>query len=217
MQSKPDGIGIQELRVALQPYGFVPSDEQSAKIRMYIGLLLRWNRSISLTAITDPAEIAGRHFGESIFASTLLPVENCRLVDIGTGAGFPGLALKIAVPSIHLVLIESNKKKCVFLSEIVRLLEFPDVEIRTERFEDVRPERIEANVVTSRAVGEFKETLLWSANALAGRGHLMLWVGAEDSTSISSNSSWTWQPAIHIPESQRRFVLIGRPIENQIS
>jgi 16S rRNA (guanine527-N7)-methyltransferase len=213
MRSKADGIGNQELLDALRPYGFVPNEEQSAKIRAYIELLLRWNRSISLTAITDPVEIAGRHFGESIFASKLLPVENCRLVDIGTGAGFPGLALKIAVPSLRLVLVESNKKKCAFLSEAVRLMEFPDVEIRAERFEEIRPENIEANIITVRAVGEFKEILRWSAAALQRRGHLVLWVGAEDSTKISSNSSWTWQPAVHIPESQRRFILIGRPIE----
>jgi 16S rRNA (guanine527-N7)-methyltransferase len=213
MRSKADGIGNQELLDALRPYGFVPNEEQSAKIRACIELLLRWNRTISLTAITDPVEIAGRHFGESIFASKLLPVENCRLVDIGTGAGFPGLALKIAVPSLRLVLVESNKKKCAFLSEAVRLMEFPKVEIRAERFEEIRPENIEANIITVRAVGEFKEILRWSAAALQRRGHLVLWVGAEDSTKISSNSSWTWQPAVHIPESQRRFILIGRPIE----
>ena len=150
-----------------------------------MALLLKWNRSVSLTSITDPVEIVGRHFGESMFASGLLPVENCRLADVGTGAGFPGLALKIACPSLHVTLIESNKKKCAFLSEVVRTLEFSDVEIRPERFEEIRPETVLANLITCRAVGEFKQLLRWSTSALVRRGHLLLWVGAEDSTRIA--------------------------------
>jgi 16S rRNA (guanine527-N7)-methyltransferase len=212
----PTHVAISELQVreALSPFSISPSEDQIAKIREYTLLLLKWNRSVSLTSLKDPLEIVGRHFGESMFASGLLPVENCRLVDIGTGAGFPGLALKIACPSISLVLIESNKKKCAFLSEVVRALRFADVEIRTERFEHIRPESVLANIITSRAVGEFKQLLRWSINALVRRGHLIVWVGSEDSTRIASNPGWNWQPAVRIPDSQRRFILIGRPIDD---
>ena len=209
----PIEISSRQICDALFPYGVLPDDNQIAKIRDYTLILLRWNRSISLTSVTDPAEIVGRHFGESMFASKILPIKDCRLVDIGTGAGFPGLALKIACPGIHLTLIESNKKKCAFLAEVVRNLKFADVEIRPERFEQIRPETFLANIVTSRAVGDFKQLLRWSTNALVHRGHLMLWVGSEDSTRIASTPGWIWQPAVRIPESQRRFILIGRPIE----
>jgi 16S rRNA (guanine527-N7)-methyltransferase len=214
MQSKSASIAVNEIRRMLEPYGFAPTDKQSALIGAYIELLLKWNRVASLTTVTNPIEIVGRHFGESAFLTQVLPVENCRLVDIGTGAGFPGFALKIAEPSIRLTLIESNKKKSAFLSEVVRILEFTDVEICAERFEEIRPQDIEANVVTSRAVGEFKELLRWSRDALTHRGHVALWVGADDSTRISSNSAWIWQPAVRIPESQRRYVLIGRAKED---
>ena len=210
----PVHIEISDRKIcdALSPFAIFPSEEQIAKIREYMLILLKWNRSVSLTSIADPVEIVGRHFGESMHASKLLPVENCRLADVGTGAGFPGLALKIICPGIHLTLIESNKKKCAFLSEVVRTLGFTDVEIRAERFEQIRPEIILSNIITSRAVGEFKQLLRWSMNALVRRGHLMLWVGAEDSTRIAQIPSWTWQPAMRIPDSQRRFILIGRPI-----
>jgi 16S rRNA (guanine527-N7)-methyltransferase len=209
----PLDISTQQICDALSPYGISPGKDQVARIRAYITLLLKWNRTISLTSITDPAEIVGRHFGESMYASKLLPVENCRLADVGTGAGFPGLALKIACPDAQILLVDSNKKKCAFLSEVVRELGFKGVEIHTERFEEIRPDNVQANIITSRAVGEFKDLIRWSKNALVRRGHLILWVGAEDSTRIAQTPSWTWQPAVHIPESQRRFILIGRPID----
>ena len=211
----PPTVDISNRRIceALSSYGISPDKDQVARIRKYISLLLKWNRTISLTSITDPAEIVGRHFGESMFASQLLPVENCRLADVGTGAGFPGLALKIVCPSVQIILIDSNKKKCAFLSEVVRELGFNGVEIQPARFEEIRPDTVQANLIKSRAVGEFKGLIRWANSALVRRGHLILWVGAEDSTRIAQTPSWTWQPAVHIPESQRRFILIGRPID----
>jgi len=208
-------VEISDLQIceALSPFAISPNGEQIAKIREYMLLLFKWNRSISLTSIADPVEIVGRHFGESMYASKLLPVENCRLADVGTGAGFPGLALKIVCASLRLTLIESNRKKCAFLSEVVRNLGFSDVEIRPDRFEQIRPETVLANIVTSRAVGDYKQLISWSTNALVRRGHLLLWVGSEDSTRISRSPAWIWQPAVRVPDSQRRFILIGRPVD----
>ena len=215
--STPQHVELSDRQIfdALSPFSVSLTQAQIRMIREYSSLLLKWNRSVSLTAITDLVEIVGRHFGESMYASRLLPVENCRLVDIGTGAGFPGLALKIICPDIKLVLIESNKKKCAFLNEVVRVLGFTSVEIHAERFEQVRPESVQPNIITSRAVGDFKRLIRWSKNALARRGHLVLWVGSDDSTRIASTPGWVWQPAARIPDSQRRFLLIGRPTDSR--
>jgi len=210
--SIPPEISKEQVLAALAPFGVQSSDDQIAKVQAYVRLLLKWNRLTSLTSITDPAEIVSRHFGESMYAATLLPVENGRLVDIGTGAGFPGLALKILKPDLHVVLIESNKKKSAFLAEVVRELELTEVKILTERFEEIRPEQDFANFITARAVGGFPALLRWSRSALARRGHLMLWVGGEDITSITNSKGWIWNPPARIPESQRRFILIGRYI-----
>jgi 16S rRNA (guanine527-N7)-methyltransferase len=201
----------------LSPFELFPTDRQLGQIREYVQLLLRWNQKISLTALTDSLEIVGRHFGESGYAAKLLPVENCRLADVGTGAGFPGLALKIFSPTIQLILIESNKKKCAFLAETVRSLQLTDVEILTDRFEEIRPELVAANIITSRAVGEFRQLLTWSRDALTRRGYAMLWIGAEDSVRVSGIQGWNWQPSVRIPESQRRFILVGRPVREESS
>jgi 16S rRNA (guanine527-N7)-methyltransferase len=195
----------------LLPFQIQLSTGQIAKIQEYIRLLLKWNHSVNLTSVVDPAEILARHFGESMFICRLMPVEKCRLADIGSGAGFPGLALKIACPELRVTLIESNKKKCVFLSEVVRALELENVEVMPVRFEEARISPDFAELVTARAVGGFPDILRWAKTALARRGHVILWLGGEDSTKVSCAPGWIWKPAVKIPESQRRFVLIGRP------
>lgn len=202
-----------QIREHLLPFGISATEVQTVRIREYIRLLLLWNHSMNLTAVTDPVEIVERHFGESMYTANLLPVENCRLADVGSGAGFPGLALKIAFPSVQLLLIEANKKKCAFLSEVVRSLGLTDAEILPERFEDIRADRIDAAIITARAVGGFKELIRWSRSALAVRGHLVLWVGAEDSSRIVQSRGWIWQVPQRVPCSKSRFVLIGRPAQ----
>ena len=200
-----------QIVASLAPFRVQLGADQITKLREYIRLLLKWNQSVSLTSVVDPVEILARHFGESMFVSCLLPVENCRLADLGAGAGFPGLALKIACPNLHITLIESNKRKCAFLSEVVRWLELNSVEILPIRFEEIRPAPDFAEIITARAIGGFADILRWAKANLARRGHVILWLGGEDATKVSSAPGWIWQPATKIPESQRRFILIGRP------
>jgi 16S rRNA (guanine527-N7)-methyltransferase len=204
-----------QVKSSLSPFGVHLSVEQSLQTREYIRLLLKWNQSVSLTSIVDPLEILVRHFGESMFVCSLLPVENCRLADLGSGAGFPGLALKIACSGLHLILIESNKKKCAFLSEVVRALELTNVEIMPIRFDEIRATPDFSEIITARAIGGFSDIIRWAKSALARRGHAIFWLGGEDTTKVSSSPGWIWQPAVKIPESQRRFVLIGRPIPGE--
>jgi 16S rRNA (guanine527-N7)-methyltransferase len=193
------------------------SPEQITKVREYVRLLLKWNQSISLTSVLDPTEIVARHFGESMFLSCLIPVEKCRLADLGTGAGFPGLALKISCPTLRVTLVESNKKKCAFLSEVVRALEMKNVEVLPLRFEEIRNSTDFVEIVTARALGDFSKILRWAKLSLAHRGHVVLWLGGEDVSKLSSMPGWLWQPAVKIPDSQRRFVLIGRPLSEERS
>src|ERR1700751_3632471 len=118
-----------DIATLLSPFGARLFADQMSKVREYIRILLKWNELISLTSITDPAEIVARHFGESMFLNSILPVENGRLADVGSGSGFPGLALKILCPDLHVVLIDSNKRKCAFMSEVLRSLKLERVEV----------------------------------------------------------------------------------------
>ncbi|HWQ03191.1 MAG TPA: 16S rRNA (guanine(527)-N(7))-methyltransferase RsmG, partial [Candidatus Nitrosotenuis sp.] len=102
---------------------------------IYLELLFNWNRKINLTAVKTPVQAITRHFGESIFAATLLPMNRGVLVDVGSGAGFPGLALKLACPQLEVNLLEPSLKKCAFLAEVTRTLQLEGVQILSERSE----------------------------------------------------------------------------------
>ena len=116
------------------------SESQLDAIQAYLDLLLRWNSKLNLTAIRDPQEIVTRHFGESLFAARqLFPAADSRetAIDVGSGAGFPGLPLKLWSPSLNLTLIESNQRKATFLREVVRTLNLNSVSVLTERAESI--------------------------------------------------------------------------------
>ena len=144
-------------------------------ISTYIDLLLRWNARINLTAIREPEEIVTRHFGESLFAARhLFPARSApgqapepaisevgksstSAIDVGSGAGFPGLPIKIWAPQIHLTLIESNQKKATFLREVVRTLTLTNINVFPGRAENYPGPP--ADVVTLRAVEQFDTAL----------------------------------------------------------
>ena len=204
-------VPLAMVRRSLEPYGIRPSPSQAEAIQRYAVALLQWNQKVSLTSLRDPAEILQRHFGESMFAASAVPISCGRLADVGAGAGFPGLALKIACPDLAVVLIESNLKKSAFLSEVVRLLNLDGVEVVRSRMEDLSVRAGFAGFVSARAVGNFDRILRWARKALSGEGQVLLWLGAADAKEVSSRHGWGWREPIEIPGSHRRVLLVGRP------
>lgn len=194
----------------MREYGLSPDALFVERVRRYIALLLRWNRTISLTTITDFDEILRFHFGESLFALRAVPIENGRLADVGSGAGFPGLALAIAKPALDVTLIESNAKKFAFLSEVVR-----DLGLKNSRAVRSRMEEIAAGAhfdfTTSRALGQFDSFLQWSRDRLDLLGKAVLWLGGEDVAALRSRKGWSWLPEAPIPGARQRFLLFGSP------
>lgn len=112
--------------------------EQQADFRLYREQLTLWNQRFNLTAITDPEQIEIKHFLDSLTCLLVMDLQKGhRLVDVGSGAGFPGLPLKLICPDIHLTLVESNRKKVEFMKYMVNLLELTEVEVVNRRVEDL--------------------------------------------------------------------------------
>lgn len=104
------------------------NESQQAKFKIYLEQLVAWNQKFNLTAITDESEIINYHFNDSLSLSRLINLHDLRsIADVGAGAGFPGLALKILYPHLKLNLIEVNGKKVQFLQHLIDLLELADV------------------------------------------------------------------------------------------
>ena len=190
----------------LQHYGVSPDEEILQKIETYTSLLLRWNERIALTSIIDRTQILRFHFGESIFAASAIHIDSGMIADVGAGAGFPGIPLKLVRPQLHLTLIESNLKKCAFLSEVVRALEIRDVEIFRNRFDLFKGTDLQ--FVVSRAISHPEEVLSWSRSTLKTSGKAIFWLGADDAASMPQDLVfWKWSQPIQIPGSERRVLL----------
>lgn len=128
--------------------------EQLEQFFEYMELLIEWNEKMNLTAITDPEEIILKHFIDSITILNEIP-NNSKIVDVGTGAGFPGIPLSIMNPTLKITLVDSLNKRLIFLQEVVNKLQLKNVEIihaRAEEFGQNKKYRESFDVATSRAV-----------------------------------------------------------------
>ena len=128
--------------------------EQLEKFYKYMGLLIEWNEKMNLTAITEPNEIILKHFVDSLTILNEIS-GNSKVVDVGTGAGFPGIPLSIANESLKITLVDSLNKRLIFLQEVIEKLELKNVEIihsRAEDFGQNKKYRENFDFATSRAV-----------------------------------------------------------------
>jgi 16S rRNA (guanine527-N7)-methyltransferase len=197
----------------LQPYARL-APEQLENISKYIDLILKWNRRVNLTAIRDPEEIVTRHFGESFFAATqwLVPEKHESVIDIGSGAGFPGLPLAMYSPKAAVTLIESQGKKAAFLNEVIFALGLRNAKVFNSRAEDLRTQ---GDLVTLRAVEKFEKVLPAAAGLVRPSGRLGLMIGAAQiQRTISSGTNFEWGEPTQVPGSHARVLLSGTKIVN---
>jgi 16S rRNA (guanine527-N7)-methyltransferase len=200
----------------------VLSATQLHSISTYIDLLQHWNARINLTAIRNEEEIVTRHFGESLFTARHLfprvpsvpPVvkdvdaAKARVADVGSGAGFPGIPIKLWAPNIALTLIESSQKKATFLRELSRALTLTDINIQNARAETLPPSTFD--VVTLRAVERLPKVLPVAANLLAPSGRLALLIATNQlEPTRSTLPNLSWDAPIPVPQSQSRLLLIA--------
>ena len=197
------------VRELLTPFDNSLSDESIDKLLIHLDLLFRWNKKINLTSIGTPEECVTRHFGESFLISKVVQPKG-RLLDIGSGAGFPGLAVKLIAPDLDIVLLEPIAKKRAFLKEVTRVCGMSSVQIlgsRLEQFERNRGPRA-FDIITVRAVGELESLIPTAAVLLKSGGHFCLWVGGQQIDALrTANPDLQWQHPAKIPLSHNRFIL----------
>ncbi len=116
------------IREVLQEAGLPVFPGAAEKLAAHAQEMSRWNRSIRLTAITDPAEVAVKHVADSLFLLRFAPFPG-RLLDFGSGAGYPGIPLALYLPGTHVTLLDASVKKCAFLSRVRGLLGLSNVEV----------------------------------------------------------------------------------------
>jgi len=197
----------------LAPFGVLLDERQLGNLLAYLDLLLRWNERINLTAVRRPEEAIRRHFGESLFLWRWIQLRGT-LLDVGSGAGFPGLALKLLADELAVTLLEPAAKKRSFLKEVVRRCSLKEVDVRGERLDQfgLSPREARFDLVTVRAVGGLGDLIPIATRRLATTGKLCLWIGREQCPAVVSGSvpsALAWREPIAIPLSRNRVLLIG--------
>ena len=190
---------------------------------------------MNLTAVREPEEIVTRHFGESLFAARHLfsqpelhdatvgearppkpsaafdrsaDAHSIQLIDVGSGAGFPGVPIKIYAPHTHVTLIESNQKKATFLREVIRALTLTDVNVFAGRAEDFQAA---GDIVILRAVERFQDALPTAARLVAPTGRLALLIGQRQIDGLPDLvPTFHWPKPLPVPLSENRILVIGQ-------
>jgi 16S rRNA (guanine527-N7)-methyltransferase len=148
------------------------------KFDLYLEELLYWNKKFNLTAITDPEEIKIKHFSDSLAIFKILPIKDEKIIDIGTGAGFPGIPIKIDRPETDLYLVESKKKKAEFLGNVVKKLDLKKTSIVCGRIEEVARKFLSFfDIAVSRQVSPLPILLEYSMPVLRTGGVLVAYKG----------------------------------------
>ncbi|HHO68664.1 MAG TPA: 16S rRNA (guanine(527)-N(7))-methyltransferase RsmG [Gammaproteobacteria bacterium] len=179
----------------------------------YLALLHKWNRAYNLTAVRDPRDMVVRHVLDSL---ALLPfLRGTRLLDVGTGAGLPGLVLAVARPELAVTLLDSSAKKLRFVRQAAAELGLANTGVVQARMQEYRPEQ-SFDMVVSRAVASLKDLYLQSRHLLAPGGRMLFMKGALPETEIGELPGDWGRPhveTLHIPglKAQRHLLWLEKP------
>lgn len=189
-------MDIQEFSNLMQEYGkeinIVFTEEQLQKFYQYMNLLIEWNEKINLTAIVEPKEIILKHFMDSLTIIKHIE-QNKTVIDIGTGAGFPGIPIKIMREDLKITLLDSLNKRINFLDEVIQKLELKNitsVHARIEEYAKNKQYREKYDIVTSRAVANLTTLSEYMLPMVAVKGMAICMKGSEVNEEIlkSKNS-----------------------------
>ena len=177
-------MNIDEFKIEVKKLGIEVTDEEISKLEKYADLLKEWNEKINLTAITEKEQVFLKHFYDSLTLVKIINLDKVdNLCDLGTGAGFPGLVLKIFFPQLKLTLVDALNKRINFLDVVVKELFLENVTLVHARAEEYGKDHRECfDVVTARALSSFPILLEYGASLLKVHGHLIAMRGLDDSS-----------------------------------
>jgi len=194
------------------------SGGQRAKFARYFALLAEWNQRVNLTAITEPEEVAAKHFADSLLPMELIP-KGARCVDVGTGAGFPGVPLLIMRPDLSMTLLDSLKKRLAFLETLLGELNLRAVPVHM-RAEDAGRDpahRARYDVALARAVASASALMEWTAPLVRVGGTALFYKGPKADEELASASRATRLLRLeaelvdyNVPWGERRVMLVKK-------
>jgi 16S rRNA (guanine527-N7)-methyltransferase len=165
------------LKKSLIELGLTPSDDQINAFLLYLSELKKWNKAYNLTGLKKDEDIVIKHFLDSLLYFNAMPDGRLRIADVGSGAGFPGIPLKIIRPETEMYLIEPTLKKCMFLRNILRQLDLKKVEVIEKRIEEVEADQdlvSPVDIAVTRALFDIKEFIRKSSHIVRHSGLLIL-------------------------------------------
>jgi 16S rRNA (guanine527-N7)-methyltransferase len=195
------------LRTGAGRLGLTLYEEHGEAFSLYLAELKKWNRAYSLTSLRTDEDIVIKHFLDSFLYMTVLPHDIRSLADVGSGAGFPGLPLKILMPHARLFLIEPSGKKAAFLRNIIRKLGLSDIEVLETRVEDVRDIAVDAAV--TRALFRAHEFMKKASHVVRKGGILVMNKGPRVEAELAGLESFeVREVALPLTNIKRNIVII---------
>lgn len=200
-----------EFKIALNDLGINITEEQLNHLEIYYNLLVEWNEKMNLTGITQKEEVYLKHFYDSLTICKVIDLNKIdSLCDVGTGAGFPGMVLKILFPNLHITLVDSLQKRLTFLETVKNEIGLTKLEIIHARAEEYGAKNREKfDVVTARAVAPLNILLEYSVPMVKKDGYFIP-LKANVSEELNNSMNAIKQLSIKL-EQKEEFLL---PVEN---
>ena len=165
----------EEFIAELEKLGIILTKEQELKLEKFYNLLIEWNQKINLTRIIEKEDVYLKHFYDSLTITKVIDLNKIEsLCDVGTGAGFPGIVLKIVYPKLKITLVDSLLKRVNYLNTIINELELENIKAIHTRGEDLNEKY---DIVTARAVANIEKLLIYTMHLVKINGSLIAMKG----------------------------------------
>jgi 16S rRNA (guanine527-N7)-methyltransferase len=195
------------LRAGADRLGLTLQEKHSKAFSLYLSELKKWNRAYSLTSLKTDEDIVIKHFLDSCLYMPVLPDDIGVLADVGSGAGFPGVPLKIMMPHVRVFLMEPSGKKAAFLRNIIRKLGLPGIEVQETRIEDVRDMEVDAAV--TRALFRADDFVKKASHVVRKGGLLVMSKGPKAGSELAGlESCEVREVALPLTNIKRNLVII---------